>query len=291
MIEKYAIVGGDSRIIELAKLLAKDDKKVYTYGLENAKELKNIENIKMCNTQEELVEKTNVIIGPVPFSKDTQEINTPYSNNKIKIEDFIKLCTSKILIAGSIKPNIFDMAIQKKVEIIDIMKREDLAILNAIATAEGAICEAILNTGKILHGSNVLILGFGRIGKVLARKLVGLSVNVTCSARKDQDFAWIEAYGYKKTNINEIGKNLQDYDIIINTVPNILLDENRLKYVRKDCLIIDLASNPGGVDKTVANEMGLKCITALAIPGKIAPITSAKFIKDTIYKILKEKIH
>lgn len=64
------------------------------------------------------------------------------------------------------------------------MKREELAVLNTIATAEGAIEIAIANTNKILHGSNVLVLGFGRIGKVLARKLAGLSTKVTCAARK-----------------------------------------------------------------------------------------------------------
>ena len=146
------------------------------------------------------------------------------------------------------------MANDEYVEIIDIMKREELAVLNTIATAEGTIQIAIENTNKILHGSEILILGFRRIGKVLARKLAGLSAKVTCAARKDEDLAWIKAYGHKTININTIGDNLKQFDIIINTVPHMILTEERLQNVREDCLLIDLASNPGGIDKKAVHH-------------------------------------
>ena len=194
----------------------------------------------------------------------------------------------KILIAGSISPEIYDMANDEYIEIIDIMKREELAVLNTISTAEGAIEIAISNTNKIIHGSEVLILGFGRIGKVLARKMAGLSAKVTCAARKDEDLAWIRAYGHNETNINALGENLSQYDIILNTVPHLVLNKERLQYVKKDALLIDLASNPGGIDKKEAKELKLKLVWALALPGKVAPVTTAEFIKDTIYNILKE---
>ena len=173
-------------------------------------------------------------------------------------------------------------------QIIDIMKREELAVLNTIATAEGAIQIAIENTNKILHGSKVLILGFGRVGKVLAHKLRGLSADVTCSARKNEDFAWIRTYGYTAINTNELENNLGNYDIIINTIPTIILNENNLKFVNKETLLIDLASNPGGIDQNCAKKLGLKFIWALSLPGKIAPVTSAEFIKNTVYNILNE---
>ena len=102
------------------------------------------------------------------------------------------------------------------------MKREELAVLNTISTAEGTIEIIIANTNKIIHGSKVLILGFGRIGKVLARKLAGLSAKVTCAARKDEDLAWIRAYGHMETNINAIGENLSEFEFIKDTVYNIL---------------------------------------------------------------------
>ena len=288
MVKEFALIGGDLRTIKLAKILAKEGNMVYTYGLEKAEELKENKNIIFCEKLIEAVKMVQVVIGPIPFSSDGININMPFSEGKLSIREFMHNLNAKILIAGTIAPDVYELANDEYIEIVDIMKREELAVLNTIATAEGAIEIAIANTNKILHGSNVLVLGFGRIGKVLARKLAGLSTKVTCAARKEEDLAWIKAYGHKATNINLIGKNLSEFDVIINTVPQMILTAEKMEYVKPECLLIDLASNPGGIDKKAAKEKGLQLVWALALPGKVAPTTTAEFIKDTIYNILKE---
>ena len=289
MNKKFAVIGGDLRIIKLVKMLAEEGNAVYTFGLEKAEELKENENIIFCEKLSRAIpEDVEVVIGPIPFSSNGVNINAPFSNNEISVRELIHYLNAKILIAGSISPDIYNLANDEYIEIIDIMKREELAVLNTISTAEGAIEIAIANTNKIIHGSNVLILGFGRIGKVLARKMAGLSAKVTCAARKDEDLAWIRAYGHNETNINNLGENLSKYDIIINTVPHLILTKERLEYVKEDVLLIDLASNPGGIDKMAAKKLGIKLIWALSLPGKVAPITSAEFIKDTLYNMIKE---
>lgn len=285
---KFAIIGGDLRTIKLAVMLAKEQNQVYVYGLEKAEELKNIKNITQCESIKKTIQEVEIVIGPIPFSSNGKTINMPFSDKEISIREMMHVINAKVLIAGGIAPEVYEMANDEYIEIIDIMKREELAVLNTIATAEGTIQVAIENTNKIIHGSEILILGFGRIGKVLARKLAGLSAKVTCAARKDEDIAWIQAYGHKATNINGLGENLKLYDIIINTVPHIILNEERLKYIKKDCLLIDLASNPGGIDKKAVKDNKLKFVWALSLPGKVAPITTAEFIKDTIYNIIKE---
>ena len=289
MSTSFSIIGGDLRTIKLAKMLANEGNKIYTYGLEKAEELKDNSNIIFTEKISRAIPKdVEVVIGPIPFTSNGININAPFGEKEISIREMIHYLEGKILIAGSISPEIYDMANDDYIEIIDIMKREELAVLNTISTAEGAIEIAISNTNKIIHGSEVLILGFGRIGKVLARKMAGLSAKVTCAARKDEDLAWIRAYGHKETNINALGENLSQYDIILNTVPHLVLNKERLQYVKKDALLIDLASNPGGIDKKEAKELNLKLVWALALPGKVAPVTTAEFIKDTIYNILKE---
>ena len=285
---KFAIIGGDLRTIKLAVMLAKEQNQVYVYGLEKAEELKNIKNITQCESIKKTIQEVEIVIGPIPFSSNGKTINMPFSDKEISIREMMHVINAKVLIAGGITPEVYEMANDEYIEIIDIMKREELAVLNTIATAEGTIQVAIENTNKIIHGSEILILGFGRIGKVLARKLAGLSAKVTCAARKDEDLAWIRAYGHMETNINTIGENLSDFDVIINTVPHLVLTEERIKYVRDDCLLVDLASNPGGIDKKAAKNKNLKLIWALALPGKVAPVTTAEFIKDTVYNILKE---
>ena len=289
MSTNFAVIGGDLRMIKLAQMLAKDGNTIYTYGLEKAEELKGNQNIIFSEKLSKAIpENVEAVIGPIPFTSNGKTINAPFSDKEISIRELIHYLNAKILIAGSLTPEIYEMIDDEYIEMIDIMKREELAVLNTISTAEGAIEIAISNTNRIIHGSKILILGFGRIGKVLARKLAGLSARVTCAARKDEDLAWIRAYGHMATNINFLGENLSEYDIIMNTVPHQILTEERIKYVKEDCLLIDLASNQGGIDKRAAKNRNLKLVWALALPGKVAPVTTGEFIKDTIYNILKE---
>ena len=288
MKNKFAIIGGDLRIIKLTEMLADEENEIYVYGLEKSEDIKNKANIIQCDSIKKAIQDVEIVIGPIPFSSNGITLNTPFSEKEITVREMMHAINAKVLIAGGISPEVYGMANDEYIEIIDIMKREELAVLNTIATAEGTIQIAIENTNKILHGSEVLILGFGRIGKVLARKLAGLSAKVTCAARKDEDLAWIQAYGHKATNINTIGENLRQYDIIINTVPHMILNQERLQYLKDDCLLIDLASNPGGIDKKAVKDRKFKFVWALSLPGKVAPTTSAEFIKDTIYNIVKE---
>ncbi len=287
MSDNFAVIGGDLRNIELVKLLAKDQRKVFTYGLEENKELlENLNNnIIICKDIEESCSNVDIIISSIPFSRDGEIIYCEFSKNRIKIIDFFEKIKGKTLIVGSIKNNVINEALKRNIKIIDVMKNEELAILNTIATAEGTIQTMISNTKNIIHESNILILGFGRVAKTLAKKLQGLVKNVDCASNNKEELAWIEAFGYNVINLENLVENISKYDIIINTIPAIILNYENMKYIKKDTLLIDLASNPGGIDKNEAKDKGLKLIHALGLPGKIAPVSSAKFIKKIIYEI------
>ncbi len=284
MINKISIIGGDLRLVNLSEILVNEGAEVFTYGLEKSDYVET----KKCDSIQEAIESSNIIVGPIPFSSNGKTINAPFSNNEIYIDELIKLSKGKTLVVGSIKQEIFQIAADNNVQIIDILKREELSVLNAISTAEGAIKIAIEETQKNLHGSNILILGFGRIGKVLSHMLNGIGAKVSCEARKNSDLAWIKAYGYNPIPLSELKENLNKFDVIINTIPYIVLDRDALKEVKNDALVIDLASNPGGVDKDVIKERKIKFVWALSLPGKIAPVTSAEFIKETLYNLVKE---
>lgn len=284
MIKRISIIGGDLRLIKLSEMLVDEGAEVFTYGLEKAD---NVET-KKCKTLEEAIEISDIVIGPVPFSSNGETINAPFSKEKIKVENIMQLLKGKIFIAGSLKQDIYNMASENDVKAIDILKREELSVLNAISTAEGAIKIAIEETPKNLHGSNILVLGFGRIGKILSHMLQGLGSKVSCEARKNSDLAWIKAYGYEPIPLTELKENLEKFDVIINTIPYMVLDSDALENVRGDALVIDLASNPGGVDKVAIKEKQIKFVWALSLPGKVSPVTSAEFIKETLYNIVKE---
>ncbi len=290
MYKTVSIIGGDLRIVNLIELLAKDDFLVYTYGLENSEDLIECENVKKCASITELVGSSEIIIGPQPMMNDQENISAPFAEEKIPIDELIAEMSNKnkTFLAGKISESVEEKLKAGNIKSIDLLKREELVVLNTIATAEGTIQIAMENTQKTIHGSNILIMGFGRVGKVLAKMLDGIGAKVSCEARKNSDIAWIKAYGYNPIHLSELEKVLGDYDIIINTIPFQILDEERLKYVKKECTILDLSSTPGGVDRNAARRMGLKLIWALSLPGKVAPMTSAEFIKETLNHILKE---
>lgn len=288
MSKVISVVGGDLRIVKLVEMLIKDGYTVYTYGLEYSEDLLKLERVEMCPTVEEAVKDAKAVVGPIPLSSDRKNLSMPFSNIKLPIEDFINSLNGKTLIAGNITEPIRNILDEKSIVYIDLLKREEFSVLNTISTAEGTIQIAMEETQKTVHGRNVLIMGFGRIGKVLSKMLSGIGAKVYCEARKNEDIAWIKAYGYEPIHLNELDKYLGKFDIIINTIPFQILDNDRLDLLKKDILIIDLASNPGGVDRRAAKEKSIKLVWALSLPGKVAPVTSAEFIKETLYHALKE---
>ena len=284
--KKISVLGGDLRSINLINLLAKDFDIVYTYGLEKAENLKKSEKVVLCEDLNDLVYNTDILIAPIPFSKNNIDVYMPFSDSKITIQEIIAKMKSKKIIAGSIKNDVIKMAKDNFIDIIDIMKNESLAILNTIATAEGTIELIISNTDKILQGQKILVLGFGRVGKTLANKLKLLNCDVTCATVNDDESAWIRAYGYIAKNLNDIDEDYMKFDVIINTIPSLILKKEKIIFFREDVLLIDLASEPGGVDKEYVKERDIRYIHALALPGKAAPYTSAEFIKEAIYQAI-----
>lgn len=288
MKKSISVVGGDLRIINLVQMLVNDGYTVYSYGLELSEELCSLDGVEMCPTLEEVVSASDVVIGPIPVTSDRKNISTPFSKVKLPVEEFVNKFSSKNLISGTIAEEYRKVLLDKNVNYIDLQKREEFTVLNTIATAEGTIQIAMEETQRTIHGSNVLVMGFGRIGKVLAKMLDGIGAKIYCEARKNEDIAWIKAYGYEPIHLNNLNENLGKFDVIINTIPFQVLDEERLSLVKKDVVLIDVASNPGGIDRKAAREKELKLIWALSLPGKVAPLTSAEFIKETIYHVLKE---
>ena len=286
MKKAISVVGGDLRIVKLIEMLNADGYEVYTYGLENSEDILNLESVEMCPTLKDAVSHSKVVVGPIPLSSDRKNLSAPFSRNNIDLDEFVEAIKGKYLISGNIM--IKDKLDSNNIQCTDLLKREEFSVLNAIATAEGTIQIAMEETQKTVHGTKTLVMGFGRVGKVLAKMLHGIGAEVSCEARKDEDIAWIKAYGYEPIRLEELNDNLGKYDIIIITIPVQILDKERLELLKKDVVIIDLASNPGGVDRKIAREKGLKVIWALSLPGKVAPLTSAEFIKEPLYHILIE---
>ncbi|MDR7855788.1 dipicolinate synthase subunit DpsA [Tissierella sp.] len=282
---KIAVIGGDKRSIGLAKMLWEDGHDIKVFGFNKLEDtsLNHIDDMNLA------IKESETIIGPLPCSKDNIILNTPFNLEEILLEEVFSLMESnQIFIGGKITEKISDIAGIYNISTIDLLEREEMAVLNAIPTAEGAIQVAMENIDITLHGSNIMILGFGRIGKILAKMLHGIGSNVFVEARNHTDLAWISSYGYIPIHLDSINDYIHNMDVVFNTIPTMVLGENLLVKMKKESLIVDLASIPGGIDFKKAEELEIKTIWALGLPGKVAPITAAKVMKETIYNIVGE---
>ncbi len=284
MFETVSVIGGDMRQLTLAGELAKEGYKVYLYGFENAAESSG-----SSETELALALNADIIILPVPVSFDGENINMPFGDKKLSVTELINMLNpSSLVFGGRIPDGITRLFEEKKIAFRDYMKREELAIKNAVPTAEGAIEIAMSELPITLHGSRCLVLGYGKIGKILSSMLSGMGAQTAVEARKYADLAMIEGHGCEALPLCELRQRIHEFDVIFNTVPALILTDDVLEYVQKSALIIDLASKPGGVDFEAAKQLGLKVIWALSLPGKVAPVTSGIIIKDTIMNILTE---
>ncbi len=281
----FLFIGGDLRQLRAAEGFAKDGHSVCVYGMEKT------ENgyIKHTENPEGEFSKADVVVLPLPYSIDKEKIYAPFSKIDIYISEIKdKLRKEQILLVGKADMELKLFAEMKGMCLIDYLNREEFAVLNSIPTAEGAIAVAMNQTTHTIHSSNCLVLGYGRIGKVLAKSLKGLGANCTVAVRKYKDLAWLSADGIDGTFFSNLDEKIGKYNIIFNTVPEIVLDFNRLSKTSTDCLIIDLASRPGGVDIETAARLGRNVISALSLPGKVAPDTAGDIVKTTISNILEE---
>lgn len=278
MSKTICIIGGDLRQKRLFEVLSKDGYQVFSEGL--GEEEFYFDDLK----------KADIVIFPIPMSFDNVYINAPFCRQKISIKSVLDHLNMDCLVLGAcISKETEDMLTRKGLSFEDYFGREELIVKNAIPTAEGALEIALSEMPTTIFGSKCLVTGFGRVGKVMAKKLKALDADVTVSARKYGDFAWIEEAGLKPIHTEDLSLFVKDFDLIINTVPSLILTEEILKRVKDEALIIDLASKPGGVDFSAAKRLGKNVIWALSLPGKTAPLTAGDIIKEAVVNILSER--
>ena len=281
---KFGILGGDLRYKILAELLKKEGYNVCSF----------CNNFISCKKSdiEELFDGTDVLIAPIPFSKDNEKVFLTDCRD-IKTNEIFKLMNKndvKILIGGVISDEMREDAAKYGIRIFDFFEQEAVAVLNAIPTAEGAILKAIEESDRTLFGSKCLVLGYGRCGKFLANDLKGMGADVYITFRNEKDEAYIKAFGYKGVNLYNVKSCVDEFDFLFNTIPAPVIDKSVLKKINKKCIIIDLAQAPGGVDFCFARDLNLKAFYCPGLPGRVAPVTAAEILKNSVLKISAAQI-
>ncbi|MBR5534980.1 MAG: dipicolinate synthase [Ruminiclostridium sp.] len=273
------VVGGDRRHLALVELLEEDGHTVHTAGLGE-------------ETGEPLgpgLALAHCVILPLPVLGKDGLMHTPLSKEEISLPQILEhMRPDQVLCGGLVSQAVWQAGEERGLRVFDYYAREECMVANAVPTAEGAVQAAMEQLPFTLHSARVLILGFGRVGKLTAHRMRALGARVTVAAKGYEDLAWAAAYNYESIHLEDLSCELGGFQLIVNTIPAQVLDARRLAWVDPAVLILDLASAPGGVDLPRGEELGLRILQAPGLPGRTAPVTSAKAIRDSVYHILRE---
>lgn len=281
MKERIAVLGGDLRQIRLAELMEKDGWDVVTWGLEKGN---GIVSVPLDQALE-----SDVLILPLPVLRGNA-LNLPLTDTVISPGELWERIRPDQLVLGGASGTLGEtLRRDYGLELIDYYEREEVQIANAVPTAEGAIMRMMEETEYTVQESNCLVIGYGRIGKALAQRLQALGATVTVTARRATDLAWIKACGFRAFLMGDVVERLGEFDVIFNTVPVQVMDSEQIGMIRKDALLVELASLPGGFDSNSVRENSLRFIEERGLPGKVAPLSAARAIRDSITQILQER--
>lgn len=284
---KFAFIGGDMRTVSLASALHRDGHSISCFALENAP---SFTGAGCALSLDSCVEGADCVVLPLPVLDIRGKLNAPLSNGSLDAGTVLRALPAGAVVCGG-KPDgsLLALASELGLDFTDYFAREELAALNALATAEGALSLILRNSPKTIWDSRILVVGFGRIGKMLAERLRALGAHVSVSARKAGDMAYIRAMGCEALDTRTLGQELGRFDTVVNTVPAKVLGREQLEAMDPRVLCLDLASRPGGIDFEAAKELDLKVIWALGLPAETAPETAGRIIKETVLNILREK--
>lgn len=282
----FWVVGGDMRQAHLAQLLARDGHNVCTYALEQGAHA--APDTRAQDTPED-IGGSDCVIFPLPVCSAPGTLSTPLSLQEHAPAPILDLLSpTQVICGGRFDPDTLNEFTRRGLTVHDYFLREELTVANAVPTAEGAIQIAMEELPITIHGARVLVIGYGRVGKLTAQRFAALGARVSVAARSCDQLAWAQTLGFGTEHTGQLAGVLGRYDLVINTVPARVLGGDELAGLTGDALVIDLASKPGGVDMEAAAQLGRRMIWALSLPGKVAPVTAGACIRDTVYNILRE---
>lgn len=269
---EFAIFGGDARLKCLPELLRERGHGVRTYALGLEEDM----------APEAAARGIDCLILPLPCESGGH-LNAPACPQPPTVDELLDVLDPGTLVcAGKASTAMTERCRRLGLRLVDYFKREDFTLRNAELTAEGALT-LLLDAPIALNGSRALILGFGRIGRLLAGKLLALGADVTVGARSPEQRTLAEIMGCRAVGLEDIGG---DYDFAVNTVPETLFALEAIESL-DGARLIELASPPYGFDRASASVLGREIVLGSGLPGKTAPEAAGRAILDTVFNIIE----
>lgn len=276
----FLLLGGDSRQLYLSRLLTSHGFSVTVhYDMEDP-----------LFSIEEAIKSNQIILCPIPFTRDKLNLHSINKMEDLGIGNILSLLTpDHILFGGNIPDYVKDYTKANGIPYFDYMEIEEITVKNTIATAEGAIAEALRTSPGCLHKNRCLVTGFGRCAKPLAQKLKGLDGAVTVADRKDDKLTLASTMGFDTIPLSDLSQKIGEFTYIFNTIPAPVLTEDLIRLMNPGVTIIDIASAPGGVDFNFCKKQNIRAKLCPGLPGIYAPETSGEILFEAIVKCLAER--
>ena len=285
---RVGIIGGDRRELEVARIFSAHGMDVRAVCLPWPDDVQYL-----ANKLEDVLGWADLLLGPVGGVDRFGQVSYVIVAGdapppRLTAETLRSAKTGTPLFIGAATQALRNACATLGVLLVEFRESDEFAWRNAVPTAEGAIQLAIQHTDHTLHGSHILVLGFGRSGTVLARTLRGLGADVTVCARGSVDIARAYALGVRPHRMEDLRELAAQAEVVFNTIPAPVLPPDVLRGMTPGSVIIDIATAPGGTDFAVAKQLGIQAYLAPGLPGITAPRTAGRIVADTVLSLWRD---
>jgi dipicolinate synthase subunit A len=281
-----AVLGGDAREVIMADLLCRDGFDVMTYGLGPAacqslgpdEDLASVAKLE-ANSALEAVAGRQWLLCPAPGLGEGDKVYAPYASGPISLSEAM-LRVSDVakggIVLGRATSTLLALADAVPTTVYQTKDDEALRVRVATSAAEGLLALLVGRTDQVLRAQRVLVLGYGATGAALADRLVLLGARVTVAARREESLARAEQRGALTVDFDDRAAAMADATVIVNTVPSTSSMPLAVLKELDGCLVIDIASPPGGTDHPAAQAAGCPVTWIRGVAGERAPRTAGE---------------
>jgi len=141
---KFAVIGGDMRIVRLAAMLESEGHEICCFALDEAPaDLIKSCALAVCASAQD----ADCVILPLPVLDMRGALNAPLSAFKHDAEEILRaLPKTAVICGGMLGEKLSNTSKELGLDLVDYFLREELVALNALATAEGTLAVLLENS-------------------------------------------------------------------------------------------------------------------------------------------------
>lgn len=281
---KILFLGGDRRQLEIIKYLSSKNHEIDVVGFKNVEFNNKVNQLNLNNIN---IGNYDVIVFPVNGVKEDYSVSTSFDDDKIVLHQNLLVGAKQkcFIFTGIMTEELKNMLHQAGKKAHILMDDMEVKKKNSIPTVEGILADVIQNTDFTIDKAKIFVIGYGNVGKLLVEYLIQMGAKVTVGIIEDKDYEYLAKHYINclyTTNYLRMNRTIQDSDVIINTVPKMVIDEDYLKQIKKELYILDISSKPYGIDFEAAKKNHVRTKRYQAIPAVVAPKTAGEILSRKI---------